>query len=79
MNRLFFSAALVLVLALAGCGMNDPSNNANLSANSLDAAAAARLRLAGVPGGTGARIPPEANGGASVGNGTQHRTSNTSL
>ena len=77
MNRLFFSG--VLLLALAGCGMNEPSNNANVNANSLDPATSARLRLAGVPGGTGARIPPEANGGASVGNGTQHRTSVSSL
>ena len=69
----------VLVLTLAGCGMNDPSNNANVDPNSLDAATAARIRLAGVPGGTGARIPPEANGGATVGNGTQHRTSKSSL
>ena len=77
MHKLFFSATVVL--ALAACGMNDPSNNANVDPKSLDAAAQARLDLAGVPGGTGARIPQEANGGASVGNGTQHRTSNTSL
>lgn len=77
MNRLLFSGALLL--ALAGCGMNDPSNNANVDPKSLDAAAQARLRLAGVPGGTGARIPPEAGGGATVGNGTQHRTSTSSL
>jgi hypothetical protein len=77
MNKLFFSGALLL--ALAGCGMNDPSNNANVDPNSLDAATKARVSLAGVPGGTGARIPPEANGGATVGNGTQHRTSTSSL
>ena len=76
MHKLVLSAT---VLALAGCGMNDPSNNANVDPKSLDAAAQARLDLAGVPGGTGARIPPEANGGASVGNGTQHRTSTSSL
>jgi hypothetical protein len=77
MTRLLLSGALLL--ALAGCGMNDPSNNANVDPNSLDPATAARIRLAGVPGGTGARIPPEANGGATVGNGTQHRTSTGSL
>jgi hypothetical protein len=77
MHKLLFSVPLLL--ALAGCGMNDPSNNANVDPKSLDAAAQARLDLAGVPGGTGARIPPEANGGASVGNGTQHRTSISSL
>jgi hypothetical protein len=57
MNRLFFSGALLL--ALAGCGMNEPVNNANADPKSLDAAAMARLRLSGVPGGTGARIPPK--------------------
>jgi hypothetical protein len=77
MHRLLLSATLLI--ALVGCGMNDPSNNANVDPKSLDAAAMARIRLEGVPGGTGARIPQEANGGASVGNGTQHRTSNTSL
>jgi hypothetical protein len=77
MHRLLLSATLLI--ALAGCGMNDPSNNANVDPKSLDAAAQARLNLAGVPGGTGARIPPEANGGATVGNGTQHRTSTSSL
>ena len=77
MHRLLLSATLLI--ALAACGMNDPSNNANVDPKSLDAAAQARLNLAGVPGGTGARIPPEANGGATVGNGTQHRTSTSSL
>ena len=77
MNKLFFSGALLL--ALAGCGMNEPTNNANVDPNSLDAATKARVLLQGVPGGTGARIPPEANGGATVGNGTQHRTSDTIL
>jgi len=77
MHRLLLSATLLI--ALAGCGMNDPSNNANVDPKSLDAAAQERLNLAGVPGGTGARIPPEANGGATVGNGTQHRTSTSSL
>ena len=77
MHKLLSSGALLL--ALAGCGMNNPSNNANVDPKSLDAAAQARLNLAGVPGGTGARIPPEANGGATVGNGTQHRTSTSSL
>ena len=59
--------------------MNEPINGANADPKSLDAAAMARLRLAGVPGGTGARVPPEANGGATVGDGTQHRTSTSSL
>ncbi|HXJ53059.1 MAG TPA: hypothetical protein VNH16_16840 [Burkholderiales bacterium] len=71
MKRLFFSGALLLLLA--GCGMNEPINNANADPKSLDAAAMARLRLAGVPGGTGASVPPQANGGAHVGNGGTHR------
>ena len=77
MRKFLFPATLLL--ALAGCGMNEPANNANVDPKSLDAAAQARLDLAGVPGGTGARVPPEANGGATVGNGTQHRTSTSSL
>jgi hypothetical protein len=77
MNRLFSSA--VVFLALAGCGMNEPTNNANVDPASLDAATKARVLLQGVPGGTGARIPQEANGGATVGNGTQRRTSTSSL
>jgi len=77
MNKLLLSGALLL--ALAGCGMNEPTNNANVDPASLDAATRARVVLQGVPGGTGARIPQEANGGATVGNGTQHRTSVSSL
>ena len=77
MTKFFLSGALLLLLA--GCGMNEPINNANADPKSLDAAAMARLRLSGVPGGTGARVPPEANGGATVGNGTQHLTSTSSL
>ena len=73
MTKFFFPG--VFLLALAGCGMNEPANNANVDPNSLDAATKARLTLAGVPGGTGAHIPPEANGGATVSNGTQHRHS----
>ena len=71
MTKFFFSAALLVLLT--GCGMNEPVTNANADPKSLDAAAMARLRLAGVPGGTGARMPPEANGGATVGNGGPHR------
>ncbi|HEV8110654.1 MAG TPA: hypothetical protein VGP97_24335 [Burkholderiales bacterium] len=55
--------------------MNEPTNGANADPNSFDAATKARVRLEGVPGGTGARISPEANGGATVGNGSTHRHS----
>ena len=48
---------------------------ANTDASTMDAATKARVRTEGVPGGTGARVPPEASGGATVGNGDQHRHS----
>jgi hypothetical protein len=42
------------------------------SADTLDAATQARVRLEGVAGGTGARVPPQA-GGAAVGEGQTNR------
>jgi len=51
------------------------SNDAKAGANAMDPATKARVRTEGVPGGTGARVPEEASGGASVGNGDQHRHS----
>jgi hypothetical protein len=77
MHKLLFSG--LLALTLAGCGMNEPTNGANADPNSFDAATKARVRLEGVPGGTGARISPEANGGATAGDGSPHRTSGSSL
>ena len=76
MHRLFL---LGVLMTLAACGMNEPTNGANANPKSFDAATKARMDLAGVPGGTGARVPKEANGGATVGNGTQHRYSLGSL
>jgi hypothetical protein len=67
MRLLVAIAALVLgVSAHAQQGANaEPS----------DPAAKARVRVEGAAGGTGARVPPEASGGASVGSGSQHRHS----
>jgi hypothetical protein len=46
---------------------------AHAQPNTLDPATQARLRMDGFAGGTGARIPPEANGGATVGEGQPNR------
>ena len=51
------------------------AQGANTAAGEMDPATKARVRTEGVPGGTGAHIPPEASGGATVGNGSQHRHS----
>lgn len=48
-------------------------NTQGADASQLDEAAKERLRAEGAAGGTGARISPEASGGATVGNGSQHR------
>ena len=70
--RLFVAfAALVLALVTGA------SAQAQQGANSepADPATKSRLRMEGAAGGTGARVPPEASGGASVGSGSQHRHS----
>ena len=46
---------------------------AHTQPSTLDPATQARLRMDGFAGGTGARIPPEANGGATVGEGQPNR------
>jgi hypothetical protein len=51
------------------------ANTANTDANAMDPATKARVRVEGAAGGTGARVPPEASGGATVGDGDQHRHS----
>jgi len=51
------------------------TRGANTQAEEMDPATKARVRTEGVPGGTGARVPPEASGGATVGDGSQHRHS----
>jgi hypothetical protein len=47
--------------------------SANINVDAMDAATKARLRAEGLAGGTGARVPPEANGGATVGDGQPNR------
>ena len=63
----FLAAVALLSLGLAH------AQPANTDANTLDPATQARLRMDGFAGGTGARIPPEANGGATVGEGQPNR------
>ena len=45
----------------------------NISADAMDVATKARVRTEGLAGGTGAHLPPEANGGATVGDGRPNR------
>jgi hypothetical protein len=81
MRKLFLLAALSLSLtAFAQAdSRSEPktpdANNpeANNKAEVLDPATKARVRTEGSAGGTGARIPEEANGGASAGSGRQNR------
>jgi hypothetical protein len=49
------------------------TQGATPNADAMDPATKARVRLEGVPGGPGARVPPEANGGATVGDGQPNR------
>jgi hypothetical protein len=80
MRRLFFLAALSMAFAVHAQPARDANprdaqntQGANSDANAMDPATKARVRVEGVPGGTGARVPPEASGGATVGQGDQHR------
>jgi hypothetical protein len=56
-------------------GDEQNTRGAKTDASTMDPATKARVRVEGVPGGTGARVPPEATGGATVGSGDQHRHS----
>jgi hypothetical protein len=49
------------------------TQGANQNADAMDPATKARVRMEGVPGGTGARVPPEASGGGTVGDGKPNR------
>jgi hypothetical protein len=49
------------------------TQGANNAAIVNDPATKARVTLEGVAGGTGSKIPPDANGGATVSNGRQNR------
>ena len=82
MRSLIFLAALSLAFAANAQTANEQpanaqpaSNGAKAGADAMDPATKARVLLEGVPGGTGARVPKEASGGATVGNGDQHRYS----
>jgi hypothetical protein len=72
MRSLIALAALSFAL---GAYAQQPAPDANPRDTQMDPATKARIRLEGVPGGTGAHVPPEASGGASVGQGDQHRHS----
>jgi hypothetical protein len=69
MRKLFLFAVFLFSLA---CYAQDKNPQ---DANTVDPATKARVRTEGVPGGTGARVPKEASGGATVGQGSQHRHS----
>ena len=71
----FGLAARAQPAADAKPGDEQNTQGAKPGANTMDPAAKARVRVEGVPGGTGARVPPEATGGATVGSGDQHRHS----
>src|SRR5262245_27802549 len=76
MRPLIVVAALVLgVTAHAQPRGDQNTQGANSDQAAMDPATQARLRMEGAAGGTGARVPPEANGGATVGPGRQHRQS----
>jgi hypothetical protein len=72
MRTIFFLAAVSFsVPAFA----QQNTQGANTSADALDPAAKARVRVEGAAGGTGAKVPSEASGGATVGQGRQNRRS----
>jgi type II secretory pathway pseudopilin PulG len=80
MGKLISLVALVLALlapAQPAQGANtraeENTQGANQNAEAMDAATRARVRGEGLAGGTGARVPPEANGGATVGDGKTNR------
>jgi hypothetical protein len=80
MRKLLLVAVLSLSLsayAEATRDANPPdkenTQGANTDAIAADPATKARVRVEGAAGGTGARIPEEARGEATVGSGRQHR------
>jgi hypothetical protein len=82
MRQLTFLAALAVVFAAHAQPARDANprdeqntQGANADAKAMNPATKARVRTEGVPGGTGARVPQEASGGATVGQGDQHRHS----
>jgi len=75
MRRLLLLSLLSFSFAAFAQSIGKIEENANIDPNKLDPASKARLRVDGAAGGTGARIPEEASGGATVGSGGQHRHS----
>ena len=73
MHKLLFLAALSF--SLAAHAQATPDANVNVNPDALDPAAKARIRVEGAAGGTGARIPPEARGTATVTDGHPNRRS----
>jgi hypothetical protein len=69
MRRLIFLAAFSISLAATAQVTRDANPRED---QNLDPATKARIRTEGVPGGTGARVPPEARGPATVTNGRQN-------
>jgi hypothetical protein len=57
----------------ANPGARQNTEGANTDARAMDPATKARVRGEGLAGGTGARVPPEATGGATVGDGQPNR------
>ena len=79
MRKLFLFAVFLFSLACYAQDKNPQDTNAQdknpQDTSTTDPATKARVRTEGVPGGTGARVPKEASGGATVGQGSQHRQS----
>lgn len=73
MPKLFLAALLSFSFCAAAQSIDKNLQGANTDANALDPAAKARARVEGASGGTGARVPDEARGAASVGSGRQNR------
>jgi hypothetical protein len=80
MRSLIVAVALVFALPVHAQPARDDNPRAEQNAQgaaqnaeAMDPATKARVRMEGVPGGTGARVPPEATGGATVGDGRPNR------
>jgi hypothetical protein len=73
MRKLLFLAAFSF--SLTAHAQATPDANVNVNPEALDPAAKARIRAEGAAGGTGARIPPEARGPATVTDGRPNRRS----
>jgi len=82
MRSLIVAVALVFALPAHAQPAQDANpraeqntQGATQNPDAMDPATKARVRTQGVPGGTGARVPPEASGGGTVGDGKPNRHS----